>query len=125
MREIARHCVGKSCPALSSAVGLMLLTGQVVRGSVKSPVVGDDSRSSWHLVLELSTLKRPPGRGMAQSVGLGEAFYELTDFDRLVGGNGDGEALPVILSPLGGEGAFAEELCEQLREQGLECLVGC
>ena len=29
-----RHCVGKSCPALSSEPGLILLTAQVVRGSV-------------------------------------------------------------------------------------------
>jgi len=43
-----RHCVGKSCPALSSQPGLMLLTAQVVRGSVglgfvtlvRSPVGG-------------------------------------------------------------------------------------
>ncbi len=31
--DIARHCAGKSCPALSSELGLMLLTGRVVRGS--------------------------------------------------------------------------------------------
>ena len=31
--EIVRHCVGKSCPALSSEPGLILLTAQVVRGS--------------------------------------------------------------------------------------------
>ena len=38
-----RHSVGKSCPALSSELGLMLLTAQVVRGSVGSPnvMVGD------------------------------------------------------------------------------------
>ena len=38
-----RHCVGKSCPALSSELGLMLLTAQVVRGSVGSPnlIMGD------------------------------------------------------------------------------------
>ena len=29
-----RHCVEKSCPALSSEPGLILLTAQVVRGSV-------------------------------------------------------------------------------------------
>jgi len=34
MGEIVRHCVGKSCPALSSELDLTLLTGQVVRGSV-------------------------------------------------------------------------------------------
>jgi len=31
--DIVRHCVGKSCPALSSESSLMLLTAQVVRGS--------------------------------------------------------------------------------------------
>ena len=38
-----RHSVGKSGPALSSELGLMLLTAQVVRGSVGSPnvMVGD------------------------------------------------------------------------------------
>ena len=37
------HSVGKSCPALSSEPGLILLTAQVVRGSVGSPnvMVGD------------------------------------------------------------------------------------
>jgi len=39
-----RHCVGKSCPALSSEPGLILLTAQVVRGSVGSPRV-DGGRS--------------------------------------------------------------------------------
>ena len=33
MGKIVRHCVGKSCPALSSELGPMLPTGQVVRGS--------------------------------------------------------------------------------------------
>ncbi len=33
MGDIVRHCVGKSCPALSSGLGLMLLAAQVVRGS--------------------------------------------------------------------------------------------
>ena len=32
--DIVRHCVGKSCLALSSEPGLILLTTQVVRGSV-------------------------------------------------------------------------------------------
>ena len=32
--DIVRHCVGKSCPVLSSELGLVLLTAQVVRGSV-------------------------------------------------------------------------------------------
>ena len=31
---MVRHFVGKSCPALSSELGLMLLASQVVRGSV-------------------------------------------------------------------------------------------
>ena len=37
------HSVGKSCPALSSELGLMLLTAQVVRGSVgsRNVMVGD------------------------------------------------------------------------------------
>ena len=33
MGDIVRHCVGKSCPALSSKLGLILLTAQVVRSS--------------------------------------------------------------------------------------------
>ena len=41
--DIVRHSVGKSCPALSSEPGLILLAAQVVRGSVGSPnvMVGD------------------------------------------------------------------------------------
>ncbi len=49
-----RHSVGKSGPALSSELGLMLLTAQVVRGSVGSPnlMVGDRLElDAWDLEL--------------------------------------------------------------------------
>ena len=41
--DIVRHSVGKSCPALSAELGLILLTAQVVRGSVglRNVMVGD------------------------------------------------------------------------------------
>ena len=44
LTEILRHSVGKSCPTLSSELGFILLTSQVVCGSVGSPKV-DDARS--------------------------------------------------------------------------------
>ena len=52
--DIVRHSVGKSGPALSSELGLILLTAQVVRGSVGSPnvMVGDRLElDAWDLEL--------------------------------------------------------------------------